>query len=795
MRRKIRGSVAVLLASAMAVTALGGCGKSAAGDTNGSAAKETQAMETVNTAEDGMDEAKADTAKETVSAAAASGENTAMGRYMETEVSIPEGLLLISDVRVLADGRMLLLGYAQDTLGLWESVDGGENWSQPYTWPQELSDGYISCGAIAEDGSVFCDVSDGSGQKYIYARVESDGQYEIITPDLPETESDVEGMEDCIFWIRYAQEGKWLVKTILDEHIYLMDDTSGEIIRTYNEEEDYIGFWWKLGDSIMAVGNEEIRAYDYETGKEKELDEVLKEELESNKDNLNLTNSIAYPLLACEGEEGVYYYCNEDGIYRYAKGGTVIEQLADGSLNSLSKPSVQLTDMKVLADGTILVLVMDESAPKLLRYRYEADVPAVPDTELKVYALEENAEVQQAISMFQSIYPNYYVNLEIGMTGDDAVTASDALRTLNTEIMAGNGPDILVLDGMPLDSYMEKGILADISDLVDQIGESDGIFEQIAKTYAQDGALYAVPSRFQIPVLQADAATLDKINSLAELADTAAGLRAQDEEINQIVNVSNIYYLVYKLYCAYSTELLAEDGSIDKVAMTDFIDRAKQIFELNHYEEEYEEFYYETFGDPEYDMSTVVSDYGFLVKKMRIDHVNLASALGLAQICAIDKQQDLEYKLMPVGEKHIFVPKVIAGINGRSNELEGAKEFVSFLLSQKAQETNQGTGLPVNRAAFEAMLADSKSMSMSSSWSTIDEDGNYQDIDFDITAPPSEELDRFRELVESLDTPCLTDAVMRELVMEQAGKCVTGDLSVEEAVNTIEQKMNLYLAE
>lgn len=775
MKRKIRGSMAVLLASAMTITTLGGCGKSAGEDTKGDTGTET--------------------AKETVSATAASGEDTAMGRYMETEISLPEGFMNLNDVRAFEDGRMLVLGQTQDALGLWESTDEGESWSQPYTWPQELSDGYIPCGGIAEDGSVFCSVSDGTGENNIYAKVGNDGQYETLTPDLPEASSEYEGMSDFIYWIRYAEPGKWLVKTIMDEHIYLIDDTSGEILQTYNEDEDYIGFWWKLGDTIMAAGNEDIRGFDYGTGEETELDSVLKEELESNKNNLNVTNSVAYPLLACEGEEGVYYYCNEDGIYRYTKGGTVIEQLVDGSLNSLSKPSVQLTGMSVLTDGTILVTVMDEAGPKLLRYRYEADVPAVPDTELNVYALEENAEVRQAISMFQTANPSYYVKLEVGMTGDDAVTASDALRTLNTEIMAGNGPDILILDGMPLESYMEKGILEDISDLVNQIQESDGFFEQIAKTYEQDGAVYAVPSRFQMPVLQADEETLDKINSLAELADTAAGLRAQDEEINQIVDVSNIYYLVYKLYCAYSTELLAEDGSIDKAAMTDFIDRAKQIFELNHYEEEYGDFYYETFGDPEYDMSTVVSAYGFLAKKMKIDHVNLASALGLAQICAINDQRDLEYKLMPAGEKHIFVPKVIAGINSRSNEIEGAKEFVSFLLSQKAQETNQGTGLPVNRAAFEAMLEDSKSMSMSSSWSTIDEDGNYQDIDFEITAPPAEELDRFRELVESLDTPCLTDAVMWELVMEQAGKYVAGELSVEEAVNTIEQKMNLYLAE
>lgn len=40
------------------------------------------------------------------------------------------------------------------------------------------------------------------------------------------------------------------------------------------------------------------------------------------------------------------------------------------------------------------------------------------------------------------------MTLEIGLTGEDGMTEADALRTLNTEILAGSGPDILRLDGM-----------------------------------------------------------------------------------------------------------------------------------------------------------------------------------------------------------------------------------------------------------------------------------------------------------------------------------------------------------
>lgn len=46
------------------------------------------------------------------------------------------------------------------------------------------------------------------------------------------------------------------------------------------------------------------------------------------------------------------------------------------------------------------------------------------------------------------------------------MTEADALRTLNTEILAGSGPDILRLDGMSTKSYLEKDVLLDLSDLL-----------------------------------------------------------------------------------------------------------------------------------------------------------------------------------------------------------------------------------------------------------------------------------------------------------------------------------------
>ena len=53
----------------------------------------------------------------------------------------------------------------------------------------------------------------------------------------------------------------------------------------------------------------------------------------------------------------------------------------------------------------------------------------------------------------------------------------DDIRTLNTELLGGNGADVLLLDGLSAESYIEKGILADLTDLADELTAQETYLE------------------------------------------------------------------------------------------------------------------------------------------------------------------------------------------------------------------------------------------------------------------------------------------------------------------------------
>ena len=55
--------------------------------------------------------------------------------------------------------------------------------------------------------------------------------------------------------------------------------------------------------------------------------------------------------------------------------------------------------------------------------------------------------------MFQLEHPDVRVELIDGQITSGSTTVSDTIRALNTELLGGNGADLLVLDGLPAESY------------------------------------------------------------------------------------------------------------------------------------------------------------------------------------------------------------------------------------------------------------------------------------------------------------------------------------------------------
>ena len=168
-----------------------------------------------------------------------------------------------------------------------------------------------------------------------------------------------------------------------------------------------------------------------------------------------------------------------------------------------------------------------------------------------------------------------------------------------------------------------------------------------------------------------------------------------------------------------------------------------------------------------------------------IDYSGLVSVNGQTGTCAV--------KTLSMQQSGVFYPSGILSVLNTAKEQERACDFVVHLLSAESQNGN-ASGFPVNRTSFDKLLSEDQygedgGYSMSSS----DEEGNMVDLQY--VWPTEEEMDTLREIVESLSVCADTERVQRDTVIEEVKRCMGGEISADEAVNSIMQKLNLYLAE
>lgn len=806
MRKKTTGrgaarAVGLLLTAAMAGTLLAGCGKDGA--------------------KDGTD-----------------GSRSGKGRFMEEEVSLPDGIDEVLTVRTLADGSIAAVGenMVEGKYYLLNSEDVGATWSSTSLDELDGENSWISISAIAPDGSAVLygiDAADEDELKNVMWKVSPEGQVAAVPLELPEveegdsgtfyqkemtwsydgdtelppeeaesaegTETETGGESDPIDLsstndvqqMEYDDEGTLFCLDIYGA-VYRVNTEDGSVEPVFDLSGDVIQYFGIAGHTFLGGTEDGLRLFDTTTEEELERQPVLDENnSEAQKDYTQtvLYNANEKPMLFTAGADDNIIYANRNGIYSYGMGGSVSEQLADGQLSSLCDPGNGLLSVAMSDANHIFILMYGEEGSRLMRYSYDENAAAVPEQELTVYSLEDSMALRQAVSLFRETYPDCYVNLQIGLS-EEGMTREDALTALNTDIMAGNGPDVLILDGMQTDSYIDKDMLADITDLVDEIAEKDGIFDNVRSAYEIDGKLYAIPTRFLVPMSAGNSDGVAAGSDLAALADWAADAQGEGAVFAGQTDAA----MLKELYQAFSSDWRQEDGTLDEEALKAFLSNAKTITEAIDGDSSEFADYQEIIagGDSEGAVSGSVNGIHLLLGEAQLELGTVAGMENIQMLQALVKETGGSYALLNSAESGSFIPYLTAGVLEKGNTDMG-REFVKLLLGSDLEMSDNG--FPVNKTAYQkscdkAMRDDTD---YSQSIMAVEENGQLRDIR--IEPLTQDEVDAVTAMLEGAGAPCLADATIEEQVLEQAVNYVSGGQDLDETVNNIQQKVSLYLAE
>lgn len=725
----------------------------------------------------------------------------AMGRFVETEYLLPEGVEYIYDIRKLEDGTLRMAAAGEDGLMLFSSPDDGKSWEAMSYAKEKMSGAMVQTVCWSPDGGLLVAKMDREKAmqgmtETSYLLYDANGEGKELPIQLSDSG---EGNGSTGLNAFFDSDGS-LYLSEGGSSIHRIDPASGEIQKTYSNPDAATANFGIVGQILWINTGSSVECYELESGKSLErqaaLNEYIKAYIAKNPsaaDGAGVFSSVPF---ASGLKENDLYFCDDTGLYHYTMNGSVVEQVIDGSLNSLSAATLYQTGLFPLSDQSFLVTGTENGEGKLLGYRYDSSVPTVPNTELTVYALQDNPSIRQAIRLYQHDHPDVYVTLEIGMSGEDGITSADAIRTLNTNLMAGRGPDLLVLDGMTIRNYVEKGMLLDISDILQEIESSDGLFENLVHAYQKDGQTTAVPVRVMLPVVVGDAESLKKITDLKSLAECVEHLRQQNPNVRGILGGETAELLMKKLYGSSSAAWLKDGNTLDQAALEEFIDCVKRIYQADQRQStsENQGELAIVSGGGTLNLSNNLDLFSYLGGDELLSIGQLDSFQSLAILTSFEEQIGSSYQAFSGQLEGVFQPVLTVGVNAKGSQSETAKDFVRYLLGKEAQSNESIEGLPVNRAAFEAAKQSSfpegKRQMMSSG--SIGENEEMREVE--IHWPTEAAISGLKERMEAVSIPADSNQVIRDAVEEEVKRLLEG-ASTEAVVQNVMQKVNLYLSE
>lgn len=741
-------------------------------------------------------------------------EETQMGRYVEAERDLSEVLKNVSGMKRFSDGSIRIVDKAS---GIQVSKDNGDTWEKESNgWlDDKLEAAYLMDVQIREDGTI----------GVIYEDYEKDSAKEdseedsafnlspdcaLIAPDGRVTPVQLSVSEEEMYanriWL--SDQGRIFITTLGDVIYEVSEDGSSKPFLTLEGRPGQIQF----GGNLMLIDGYDFKTpllYDLE--KEEYVEEEGLEEFVSSQygEDRNFNGGSWYDLLYFFGEDGTLYFAGEKGLHRHVIGEKETEQLIDGSLSRLGSPQYGIKGMTLLGDGAFLAVFNNG---KLVKFTFDPNVSAYPSEKLKVYSLTESYSLRTAISIYQVMNPDVLVEYEIGMEEDDGITREDALKKLNTEILAGKGPDLLLLDGLPMDSYVEKGLLLKLDDLLETLSKEEELYDNLFLTFSgkegKEKGIYAVPGNVCFPLMLGREKYVSQMTDLTAVADMVEQLRG-DNPGEDLLGICSAKGIMKVFSMASESAWVGEQGEIDREAVSEFLTQMKRIYQaqmdgissksIDRYESS-TDWYGEIYGENWVYESSIygINTLDYVGGYTRFMAGITTYPYGYFDITSAAKAEGFEDTLlMPLaGQREgIFIPDSILGINAGTDRKELAEDFVKVFLGEEVQCALGG--FAVNKGAFEKLLLPEEEYlgenNLYGSMAMIDEDGI--EVDLDVYYPEDEELADLRRWMESADTPLLADLTLEKTVFDEGEAYLEGEQELEETLDAIWSKLAIYMSE
>ncbi len=691
------------------------------------------------------------------------------GRYVEQELAFPfdPSTEMMEAMMLSPEGDLLVLTYNQEMENRIYRMEVTGEWNMDEALTASIPEGSMLLKMNGTKDAAYYYLTQGE-ERYI-GKMAWDSQRMERLADPAFEKDGIYNISDFL-----AADSGAVLFSLMDGKTVVWKPEDGVSLQLYqkNRNSTLNSSSTLVGDTYITAGDLGFLAYDMETGKE--LETIPYQTGDSDAEG---------SLAAGEGDD--IYLCNAAGIHHMALGGTMWETIVDGSLNSLSLPGIRISKMCVGKNNDFFVWYEKDENPVLAHYVYDPDTISVPTSTLTVYGLDlsEKYLIRQGAIRFQMENPDIRVEVIDGRKQMEGMTDADIIRSLNEELLTGTGADVLVLDGLPGKSYIEKGILEDMSELLAPFTESGEIYRNLTGHFRRsDGSVYEVPVRVLFPVVYGEA------GATASLSSLQAYLEYQESPGAGSISGKTVYEnILRRLAFLYDQELWDDDGKLKEEELTDLLEAAMRTGEHSGARVLYPEDEDNGAGK----RYNLVAENGFTTP----DHLGIMAGDNQASLELPREMAEMSLSFAVMREKgyplqsvnHTFYPEERVAINRNSRQKETAERFVTFLLSEQIQGEDVEDGFPVTRAGVERW----KQRQIVMSYGT----GNWDGLMIYGDYPTESERKLLLDMIPDLDNPVVPDPTVLSIMAEESEGYFSGTQDLPAAVKAIISKVTLYRAE
>ena len=553
----------------------------------------------------------------------------------------------------------------------------------------------------------------------------------------------------------------------------------------------------------------------------------------------------------------LFYYNSGESLYGYNAESQEGEKLLSWSTADINMD--RLVFFTFLEDGRVVAMTQDwgeEGQTIELAVLEETERSTVPEKTILTFAtMGLSSDMRSSIIKFNKSSDKYRIEIRDYSEYNTEEDYQAGLTKLNTEILAGNVPDILETRSLPMRQFAAKGLLEDLWPLIDSDPDisRDGLMERVFQVAEKDGKLYEAIENFSITtVIGSPKVVGDEMGwTLAELQAALATMPEgctifgeSDTKTNmlQYVLAMNVDAYVdwdtgecdfesdaFKAVLAfcnsfpleYDWEANRENREDDSVRIAEgrqmlmvmTVDgfRDIQIYEamftgddgLQTFNLEY------NYGSNGGSYSVVVSGSGSAAD------VGVGAGRDMNQTTRLRPGKHVTFKGFPMEDGSCgssFTTGNSLAMSSTCKDKEGAWSFVREMLLPKADRkyySSWSWGFPSNKEDFDALVEESMQVEYLTDGEgkqVLDPEGNPVEqskggwswgdsLSIDCVATTQQEYDQIMELYNTIDSISSYESSIYDIVSDLAGSYFNGDKTLDETASLIQGRVQLYINE